>query len=124
MRGRYATVFAIIGLAACSGWGSEPDPNVVHVTNLQYADMAACGPSTCDGKVYFQLLNSENQGRMGLVMVFVHNLAGGGWGVNVGPDGWGAVPVKLDRAARPYQITACPGGVQEGSRACATASTG
>lgn len=123
MRHRFATVLAVVGLAACSGLTNTPDPNVLHVANLSYGD-TACGPTMCDGKVQVQLLNSANVGRMGVVLIFVYGAPVDAFGVNVRPDGWGWVPVTLDRAKRPYRITACPEGVPTGSSQCATGSTG
>jgi hypothetical protein len=119
---RRATVVAMLLIAACSGLTNTPDPNVVHVANLGYDD-TACGPTTCDGKAGFQLLNSANEGRMGVVLVTSHGPTPQTVGVNARPDGWGWAPLTIDRATRPYEITACPEGVPWGNSRCATTSS-
>jgi hypothetical protein len=123
MRYRFAAVLALASITGCSGMGNEPDPNLVHVANLAYIE-TSCGATTCEGNVRFQLLNSVNHGSAGVVLVGVEQPASGLVGVNAAADGWGLAPVTVNRTGRPFQILACPEGVPEGDRRCATTSTG
>ena len=119
---RFASTVALPFLVAC-GPTDTTDPNVVHVANLSYID-TACGPVSCDGMAEFQLLNSANDGRAGLVFLSTQGPQPGVFAVNTRPDGWGWVTLTVDRASRPSAITACPEGADAGSSRCARGSTG
>jgi hypothetical protein len=119
MRCRLLTILLMAAVAACHGSTNAPDSKTLRVANLGYND-TACGPLTCGGVARFQLVNSAGAGQVGVVLVTIQGPTPGTVGVDVRPDGWGAAPLTVNRAARPYPIVACPQGVATG---CATAST-
>ena len=121
MKSRFIGVAGLLIPVAC-GRTNTVDPNLVHVANVSYADTSCTGTS-CNGVLRFQLLNTANEGRAGLVQVGSNGVQPY-MSVWTNADGWQRMAWSAEQNTRPYTITVCPQGLAAGNSRCSSTSTG